>query len=81
MENHVIERGYDPSTVRRSFRRQFGMTFLEMARQRRLCQGFETLADGGKLVSAQHEASFEPTSAFCADFARLIRTRHCRLQF
>ncbi|MDH0873988.1 hypothetical protein N5C81_28065 [Rhizobium pusense] len=28
-ENHVIKLGYDPSTVRRSFRRQFGMTFLE----------------------------------------------------
>lgn len=70
-ENHVIKLGYDPSTVRRSFRRQFGMTFLEMARQRRLREGFETLAVGGKVVTAQNEASFESASAFRAAFARL----------
>ena len=58
--------------MRRSFKRQFGMTFLEMARQRRLREGFETLATGGKVISAQHEASFESASAFRAAFARLL---------
>jgi len=48
------------------------MTFLEMARQRRLREGFETLAVGGKVVTAQHEASFESASAFRAAFARLL---------
>lgn len=71
-EDHVIRLGFDPSTVRRSFRRQFGMTFLEMARQRRLREGFETLAVGGKVITAQHEASFESASAFRAAFARLL---------
>lgn len=69
----MVERlGYDLSTVRRSFKRQFGMTFLEMARQRRLREGFETLATGGKVITAQHEASFESASAFRAAFARLL---------
>lgn len=63
-EQHVEQLGYDLSTVRRSFKRQFGMTFLEMARQRRIREGFETLAVGGKVISAQHEASFESASAF-----------------
>ncbi|WP_284775397.1 trifunctional transcriptional activator/DNA repair protein Ada/methylated-DNA--[protein]-cysteine S-methyltransferase [Agrobacterium sp. lyk4-40-TYG-31] len=71
-EDHVIRLGYDPSTIRRSFRRQFGMTFLEMARQRRLREGFETLAIGGKVVTAQHEASFASASAFRDAFARLL---------
>lgn len=71
-EEHVVKLGYDLSTVRRSFKRHFGMTFLEMARQRRLREGFETLAAGGKVITAQHEASFDSASAFRAAFARLL---------
>lgn len=71
-EDHIVKMGYDPSTIRRSFKRQFGMTFLEMARQRRLREGFETLAGGGKVITAQHEASFESASAFRSVFARLL---------
>jgi len=71
-EAHVEQLGYDLSTVRRSFKRQFGMTFLEMARQRRLREGFGMLATGGKVITAQHEASFESSSAFRAAFARLL---------
>jgi AraC family transcriptional regulator of adaptative response/methylated-DNA-[protein]-cysteine methyltransferase len=79
-ENHLIRLGYDPSTARRSFRRQFGMTFLEMARRRRLREGFETLAVGGKVVTAQHEASFESASAFRAAFARVLGQSPSELQ-
>ena len=75
-ENHVIKLGYDSSTVRRSFRRQFGMTVLEMARQRRLREGFETLAVDGKVVTTQHDDSFGSASAFRAAFARLLGNLH-----
>lgn len=71
-EDCISRLGYDPSTIRRSFKRQFGMTFLEMARQRRLREGFEALAEGGKVITAQHEASFESASAFRAAFSRLL---------
>lgn len=71
-EAHIEQLGYDLSTVRRSFKRQFGMTFLEMARQRRLREGFETLAQGAKVITAQHEASFASASAFRAAFSRLL---------
>lgn len=71
-ERHLVDMGYDLSTVRRSFKRHFGMTFLEIARQRRLREGFETLADGGKVVTAQHEAGFDSASAFRAAFARIL---------
>lgn len=71
-EQHVEQLGFDLSTVRRSFKRQFGMTFLELARLRRLREGFETLATDGKVITAQHEASFESASSFRAAFARLL---------
>ena len=68
-----IERmGFDLSTVRRSFKRQFGMTFLEMARHRRLRDGFEVLSGGGKVIDAQLDARFESASAFRSAFAKLL---------
>lgn len=71
-ETDIARMGLDPSTVRRSFKRQFGMTFLEMARLRRVREGFETMADGGKVIDAQIDAGFESPSAFRHAFARLL---------
>ncbi len=71
-ESDILRMGFDPSTVRRSFRRQFGMTFLEMARQRRLREGFETIAGGGKVIEGQLDAGFDSASAFRAAFLKLI---------
>ena len=71
-EEDVTALGLDPSTARRAFKRQFGMTFLEMARQRRLREGFTTLAKGGPVIEAQLDAGFESPSAFRAAFAKLL---------
>lgn len=71
-ETDVVQMGFDPSTIRRSFKRQFGMTFLEMARQRRLRDGFEALADGAKVIDAQMDAGFDSPSAFRTAFAKLL---------
>lgn len=71
-EEDVAAMGCDPSTVRRSFRRQFGMTFLEMARQRRLREGMATLAAGGRVIEAQLDAGFDSPAAFRTAFARLL---------
>lgn len=70
-EPDIMAMGFDPSTIRRSFKRHFGMTFLDMARQRRLRDGFTTLASG-KVITAQHEAGFSSSSAFRTAFARLL---------
>lgn len=70
-ETDIAALGLDPSTVRRSFRRHFGMTFLEMARQRRLAHGFSALSDG-KVIDAQLEAGFDSPAAFRTAFARLL---------
>ncbi|WP_337270077.1 bifunctional transcriptional activator/DNA repair enzyme AdaA [Oryzifoliimicrobium ureilyticus] len=71
-EQDIEALGLDLSTVRRSFKRHFGMTFLEMARQRRLREGFETLSAGGQVIAAQYEAGFESPSAFRAAFSRIL---------
>ncbi|MDO6590673.1 bifunctional transcriptional activator/DNA repair enzyme protein Ada [Loktanella sp. D2R18] len=72
-EADVTAMGFDPSTVRRSFKRHFGMTFLDMARQRRLASGFTAL-ETGKVIDAQLDAGFDSPAAFRAAFAKLIGT-------
>lgn len=71
-ESDIERMGFDLSTVRRSFKRQFGMTFLEMARQRRLRDGFEKLSQGGAVIEGQLEAGFDSASAFRAAFLKLL---------
>lgn len=73
-ESDLESLGFDPSTVRRVFKRHFGMTFLEMARRSRLRDGVETLAVGGKVIDAQLDAGFSSPSAFSRAFARLLGT-------
>lgn len=79
-EAKIIELGFDPSTVRRSFKRHFGMTFLEMARQSRIRNGFETLSEGGRVIDAQWDAGFESPSGFREAFARLLGQPPSRLR-
>ncbi|MCR9136588.1 MAG: trifunctional transcriptional activator/DNA repair protein Ada/methylated-DNA--[protein]-cysteine S-methyltransferase [Alphaproteobacteria bacterium] len=71
-EADIAARGHDPSTVRRSFKRQFGITFLEMARLSRLRDSFVTLSAGGRVIDAQQNAGYDSPSAFRAAFARLL---------
>lgn len=69
-EQDIVTLGLDPSTVRRAFKRQFGMTFLEMARLSRLRDGFDALANGDRVIDAQQEAGFASPDAFRKAFAR-----------
>lgn len=71
-ETDIEQLGFDCSTVRRTFKRQFGMTFLEMARQRRLREGMKTMSAGGKVIEAQIDAGFESASAFRTAFAKFL---------
>lgn len=71
-ETELSTRGYDPSTVRRTFKRHFGITFLEMARFARLHSGVETIAQGGRVIDAQLDAGFDSPSGFQDALARLL---------
>lgn len=70
-EADVVALGYDPSTIRRAFRRHFGTTFLDLARARRLQAGFTTLGRGGRVIDAQLEAGFDSPSAFRKAFSAM----------
>lgn len=71
-EADVAALGYDPSAVRRAFRRHLGMSFLELARLRRLGAGFTALAQGDRVVDAQIDAGWDSASGFRSAFARLM---------
>ena len=58
--------GFDPSTVRRSFKRHFGTTFLELARLSRLRTAAAALPRGGRVIDAQLEAGYDSPAAFRA---------------
>lgn len=71
-ETDVAALGYDPSTVRRAFRRHFGVTFLRYTRQARVGRAFQHLARTHRVIDAQLTAGFESASGFRDAFARLL---------
>lgn len=71
-ESDLTAMGHDPSTVRRAFKRHFGITFLDMARLSRIRNGAATLAQGGRVIDAQLDAGFTSGSGFRAAFARIL---------
>lgn len=71
-EADVTATGLDPSTVRRAFKRHYGMSFLELARQMRLREGARALAGGAPVIAAQLDAGFDSASGFRDAFARLF---------
>ncbi|OCX67071.1 6-O-methylguanine DNA methyltransferase [Thioclava sp. SK-1] len=71
-EGDIAALGVDPSTARRAFKRAFGMTFLELARQRRLGAGLGTLAMGARVIDAQMTSGFDSASAFRAAVTRIL---------
>ena len=71
-EDKVSALGYDLSTIRRTFKRTFGITFLDLARARRLQAGFTALSNGNRVIDAQLEAGFESGAAFRTAFAKMV---------
>ncbi len=70
-ESDLVQLGLDPTTVRRTFKRQYGITFLEMARQSRLKNGMAALIEGNRVIDAQTRADYASASAFRAAFSKL----------
>jgi AraC family transcriptional regulator, regulatory protein of adaptative response / methylated-DNA-[protein]-cysteine methyltransferase len=68
-EGDLAELGVDPSTARRAFKRQFGQTFLQVARARRLTLAASALSGGATVISAQIDAGYESGSGFRAAIA------------
>lgn len=64
--------GHDPSTIRRAFRRHFGVTFLQMAREMRLREGARRISEGNAIIEAQLDAGFDSAHGFRQAFVRLF---------
>ena len=60
----IKELGIDESTLRRSFQRDFGTTFLKFAREHRLGAIVTDIEKGGKIIEAQLDAGFNSSSGF-----------------
>jgi AraC family transcriptional regulator, regulatory protein of adaptative response / methylated-DNA-[protein]-cysteine methyltransferase len=63
-EGCLVALGHDPSTVRRLFRRRLGMSFLDLARLRRMGRAAARLEQGGPVIEAQLDGGFTSGSGF-----------------
>ena len=64
--------GYDPSTLRRAFQREYGVTFVQYARSQRLGLAVSRLRQGASVIDAQLDAGYESGSGFREAIGRLI---------
>lgn len=71
-EADLVALGHDPSALRKSFRRRYGITFLEMSRLLRLGHAFTSLSKGASVIDAQLDAGFDSASGFRSAFAGLM---------
>jgi len=69
-ENDLKAMGLDPSTVRRQFKKRFGLTFTQYARERRLGLAAKEIMKGDSVINAQLTAGYESASAFRRAFAK-----------
>ncbi|MBS0204663.1 MAG: bifunctional transcriptional activator/DNA repair protein Ada [Planctomycetes bacterium] len=66
------ELGVDSSTVRRQFKKRFGMTFVAYARARRMGSALQTIRNGSSIIDAQLEAGYESGSGFRDAFSKFL---------
>ena len=60
------------STVRRQFRKRFGMIFVKYARARRLGAAFKAIRAGERVIMAQLDAGYKSGSGFRDAFAEIM---------
>ncbi|WP_285767417.1 bifunctional transcriptional activator/DNA repair protein Ada [Peribacillus sp. SI8-4] len=60
------------NTARRQFKKQFGMTFIEYARARRLGVAFNHIRNGKPFIYTQLDSGFESSNGFRDAFTRIM---------
>ncbi|MBP2622803.1 bifunctional transcriptional activator/DNA repair enzyme AdaA [Streptococcus oricebi] len=63
------------NTARRQFKKQFGMTFIEYARSRRLGLAFDYIRNGKSLINAQQEIGYDSSNGFRDAFVKIMGTQ------
>ncbi|HSL47238.1 MAG TPA: methylated-DNA--[protein]-cysteine S-methyltransferase [Anaerolineales bacterium] len=69
-DNHLRERGLDPSRVRYWFKKQHGMTFQGYQRALRIGQAFGRIRHGDKVVETAFESGYRSLSGFTDSFKK-----------
>ena len=64
--------GYDPSQVRRWFKKEYGVTFQSYQRMGRLSQAFQELREGASVTDVAYDAGFGSLSGFSDSFRSLF---------
>ncbi|MGH1375063.1 MAG: bifunctional transcriptional activator/DNA repair enzyme AdaA [Alphaproteobacteria bacterium] len=64
--------GVDQSTVRRHFKKRYGMTFVEYARARRMGLALSHIRSGKSVINAQIDQGYESDSGFRDAFSRIM---------
>lgn len=64
--------GYTPSTVRRQFKKRYGMTFTAYSRARRMGMALKTIREGDKIINAQLDAGYSSGSGFRDAFSSIM---------
>lgn len=62
----------DSSTVRRQFKKRFGMTFVAYARARRMGIALKQIRNGASIIEAQQDSGYESGSGFRDAFSRIM---------
>jgi len=62
----------DASTVRRHFKKRFGMTFVAYARARRMGLALKQIRNGSSVIEAQLDSGYESDSGFRDAFSRIM---------
>lgn len=66
------ELSVDASTVRRQFKKHFGMTFVEYARNKRMGIAMKQIQEGAFVIDAQLDSGYESSSGFRNAFSKII---------
>ncbi|MBC2605713.1 methylated-DNA--[protein]-cysteine S-methyltransferase [Pelagicoccus albus] len=64
--------GIDASTVRRQFKKRFGMTFVAYARARRMGLALKKIRDGSRVIDTQLDSGYDSGSGFRDAFAKIM---------
>lgn len=72
-ENDLAELcGVDISTIRRQFKKRFGMTIAELVRAMRIGRAVESIRAGDEVIDAQLDAGYESGSGFRDAFSKIM---------
>lgn len=62
----------DVSTIRRQFKKRFGMTFIAYARARRIGLAMQHIRQGDSVIQTQLEVNYESSSGFRDAFSKIM---------